>query len=153
MVDVGERLPVELAFAQDRIAEIVRIRRRELARVGVDADRRVARRRHRRIALAIDERTQDGGLVPVDQPAVGDRQDGFAFLAQVADAEDQIFQRIERLLLAIPENHLLRDALIVLLPRLRGISVGVLLLDRIDTRVRRAKVTSASFIGGTMIPT
>ncbi len=58
IVDVREGLPIELAFALRSIAHVVRVRRRELARAGIDADRRIARRRHRRVAVRVGQRAQ-----------------------------------------------------------------------------------------------
>ncbi|PYQ79572.1 MAG: hypothetical protein DMG03_25475 [Acidobacteria bacterium] len=106
VVHVCERLSIALARHVRSLSRHHWIRGRP-ARPRIDADRR----QRRRLAVQL---AGEGWIFTKQAPAVGDRKNGFAFLADAAQISGQIRQRIECQLLAPPLDHLVCDPAVVI---------------------------------------
>ena len=136
---------VALVLGQGALGEVARVPGRQLA-VEADADRVDAGNRLLRAGERAVRSFISDWLLAIEQPALGDRQNGFALLADRAQVAHQILERLERRPLALARDQLFVDAPIVALVA-RGDSSCVRLLPVVPED-REACCPMASSVAG-----
>ena len=106
VVDLREVHPIDVALAYLR-GLVHRVLRREPPVPGIDRNAGTARR-----ALALQGPHQIL-ILSVQQPAVGDRQNGFTLLADAPEKDDEVLEGVDRPLLVSTIDHLLGDPVLV----------------------------------------